>query len=53
MNKVPLDDTAIHLAKALVGTLVQDVREAGETIELVFENGAKLIIYDAELEDEV
>jgi 3-methyladenine DNA glycosylase Mpg len=52
MNKVPVDDTTVHLAKALVGSMVTDVFEEDEVTTILFETGAKLIIYDAELEEE-
>ena len=52
MPFTPVDDTAVHLMKTLVGDLVQDVESKDDYVTVKFESGAKLIVYDGEFEEE-
>lgn len=49
---IPVNDTALHILKAIQDVAVQDVESTEDTLRVSFANGAKLIIYDGEFEDE-
>ena len=52
MAFTPVDDTAIHLMKTLIDDRVRAITSQEETVSISFESGAKLIIYDAEFEED-